>query len=298
AKNYWGKDLTDKEYAYVLKLEFGADHAVNLSGLAPHIDYFVSFIPKENIALVSDPITGSQGLAFSALEALGQRLTTPYTSEILEMAKTLSVSAAEFRKSRKEVRSALDLLKKTQGVLPIEEKIGMKERLETYISQNCSEDPTACFAGESRQKMYDEDLHLLRDWVSSAVVLRTDVAQIPALLSVIESQLPDYEIPDRKLREQKIAELEELGLKVIRVPRIAGDKALEVPWSGVSYVNSLLVDNIIFIPVMGLTKIEKLFFDDLKSQLPPEYKIVPIYARHLILNNGGIHCATGIIRGK
>ena len=297
AKNYWGKELTEEEYAYVLKVEFGADHAVNLSGLAPHIDYFVSFIPKENIALVSVPITGSQGLAFSALEALGQRLETPYTNEILEMARTLSVNALEFRQSRKEVRSALDQLKKQQVAFPIEERLGMKERLETYIIQNCSEDPDSCFAGERQQRMYEKDLPLLRDWVSSAAVMRTDVAQIPALLSVIESQLPDYNIPDKKLREQKIAELEDLGLKVVRVPRIAGDKSLNVPWSGISYVNNLLVDNILFIPVMGLTSIEKLFIDDLKTQLPPEYKIVPVYARHLILNNGGVHCATGIIRG-
>lgn len=298
AKNYWGKELTDEEYAYVLKLEFGAEHAFDLSGLAPHIDYFVSFIPNAKIALVSDPITGSQGLAYSALEALGQRLTTPYTNEILEMAKTLSVSAIEFREGRKEVRAALDLLKKSQAALPIEEKIGMKVRLEAYISQNCSEDPDACFAGTIQQKMFEEDLPLLRDMVSSAAVMRTDVAQIPALLSIIESQLPDYEIPDRKLREKKIAEIEELGLRVIRVPRIAGDKSLQVPWSGISYVNSLLVDDILFIPVMGLTKIEELFLDDLKMQLPDEYKVVPIYARHLILNNGGIHCATGIIRSK
>jgi Porphyromonas-type peptidyl-arginine deiminase len=297
AKQYWGAELTDEEYAYVLKLEFGADHAVNLSGLAPHIDYFVSFIPEENIALVSNPITGSQGLAYSALEALGQRLKTPYTNEILDMAKTLSVSAYDFRKSRKKVRASMDLLKKTQGELPIEEKIGMKERLEAYISQNCSENPDACFTGEGRQKMFEIDLPLLRDWVSSAAVLRTDVAQIPALLSVIESQLPDYKIPEKKLREQKIAELEGLGLKVIRVPMVAGDKSLQIPWSGISYVNNILVDNILFIPVMGLTKIEKMIIDDLKFQLPREYKIVPIYARHLILNNGGVHCATGIIRG-
>jgi len=297
AKNYWGKELTDEEYAYILKVEFGAEHSVNLSGLAAHIDYFVSFIPEENIALVSDPITGSQGLAYAALEAIGQRLKTPYTNEIMEMARSLSVSAAEFRQSRKEIREVLDKLKISQQVMQVEEKIGLQERLENYIRQNCSEDPDSCFAGESQQKMFESDLPLVRDWIASAAILRTDVAQIPALLSVIESQLPDYEIPDRDRREQKISEIEALGLRVIRVPRIAGDKSLQVPWSGISYVNNLLVDKTLFVPVLGLANIETMFLEDLRVQLPPGYQVVPIYARHMILNNGGIPCATGIIRG-
>ena len=48
---------------------------------------------------------------------------------------------------------------------------------------------------------------------------------------------------------------------------------------------------------MGLFEIENMIIEDLRSQLPKEYKVVPIYARHLILSNGGIHCATGIVRG-
>ncbi len=178
AKNYWGKQLTDEEYAYILKIEFGADHAVNLSGLAAHIDYFVSFLPDENIALVSDPITGNQGLAYSALEAIGQRLKNPYTNEIIEMARSLSISAADFRKSRKEIRAALDKLKISQQTLQVEERIGMMGRLEKYVRQNCIEDPESCFVGTSQQDMFEKDLPLVRDMVSSAAVMRTDVAQI------------------------------------------------------------------------------------------------------------------------
>jgi len=298
AKNYWGKEISKEEYAYILKMEFGADHAVDLSGLAPHIDYFVSFIPESGIALVSEPITGSQALAYSALETLGQRLKSPYTNEIMKMAQSLSVGVLEFRKSRSEIRKAIDKLKESQGQLEIEEKLGMQERLEAYIRENCSEDPERCFSGPRQQKMFEEDLPLLRDMVASAAVMRSDMAQIPVLLSVIESQLPDYEIPDTELRRRKIAELEALGLKVITVPRIAGDKSLNVPWSGISYVNNLLIDDCLFIPVMGMKEIERLFVEDLNIQLNNKYKVVPVYARDLILNNGGIHCATGIIRGR
>ena len=298
AKQYWGKALTDKEYAYVLKLEFGADHAVNLSGLEPHIDYFVSFIPKENIALVSVPVTNNQDLAISALELLGERLKSPYTHEVLDLAVNLSVSADEFSKNRKDIREAMDQLKKSQDSFPIEGKIPMKERMESYIRQNCSEDEDACYSGENWRKMGTKDLLLLRDWISSATLLQSDVAQIPALLSVIESQLPDYKVSDLELREQKIAELEALGLKVIRVPRIAGDRSLQISWSGISYVNNLLVDDTLFIPVMGLKKFEESVIDGLKDQLPSRYRVVPVYSRFLLLNNGGLHCATGIIRGK
>src|SRR5262249_54701179 len=42
---YWGQALTTEEYAYVLKLEFGADYAVDLSDFVSHADYLVSFIP-------------------------------------------------------------------------------------------------------------------------------------------------------------------------------------------------------------------------------------------------------------
>src|SRR3972149_6427431 len=44
AKPYWGESLSQGEFEYVLSLEFGADRAVDLGGLAPHVDYFVSFL--------------------------------------------------------------------------------------------------------------------------------------------------------------------------------------------------------------------------------------------------------------
>src|SRR5262249_587713 len=67
---YWGQGLTAEEYAYVLKLEFGADSAVDLSDFVSHADYLVSFIPRENIALVSEPLRDNYSVAGTAVERL------------------------------------------------------------------------------------------------------------------------------------------------------------------------------------------------------------------------------------
>jgi hypothetical protein len=297
AKSYWGQQLSMDEYAYVLKLEFGADDAVDLSGLALHVDYFVSFLPEENIALVSDPITGNLEIARGALQVIGQRLTNPYDGAILRLARDLSISAEEFQKDRRRIREALEELKKAAPtVWAAEEKRGLRERLEAYILANCGDDPNQCFSPEVWERMLERDLPLLHDWVTGAIVARTDVPLFKAMLSVIESQLPGYEITNRELRERKIRELESLGLKVIRVPRIAGDAELRLPWAGVSYVNNLLVNKTLFVPSMGFPVGEDGIFESLQHQLPPGYRVIPIYARHLILNNGGLHCAAGIIR--
>ena len=73
AKAYWGKSLNREEYAYVLRREFGADLSVDLSGLVPHIDYFVAFLPADRIAVVAQPMAGSRELAEAAAGALEER---------------------------------------------------------------------------------------------------------------------------------------------------------------------------------------------------------------------------------
>jgi agmatine/peptidylarginine deiminase len=69
-----------------------------------------------------------------------------------------------------------------------------------------------------------------------------------------------------------------------------------VPWSGISDVNSLLVDRTLFVPRFGLGEAEEAIFEELDAALPPEYQVVPVYARHMLLYNGGVHCSVAIVR--
>jgi agmatine/peptidylarginine deiminase len=115
------------------------------------------------------------------------------------------------------------------------------------------------------------------------------------LLSVVESQLarrpPGLDRIDAAART-----LEEMGFRVVRVPRFGGDRSLKVPWSGISYVNSLLVDRTLFVPRFGLGDAEETILEELDAALPPQYEVVPVYARHMLLFNGGVHCAVAIVR--
>jgi agmatine/peptidylarginine deiminase len=116
------------------------------------------------------------------------------------------------------------------------------------------------------------------------------------LLSIVESQLGPTPHPTQGRIDEKQSELEELGFRVVRVPRFGGERSLKVPWSGISYVNSLLVDHTLFVPRFGLGEVERRIFEELDEALPPEYEVVPVYARHMLLNNGGVHCSVAIVR--
>src|SRR5690606_11495556 len=56
----------DDEYGYVLRREFGADASIDIGGIVPHTDYFVTFVPEAGIALVSEPVTDRLPIARAA----------------------------------------------------------------------------------------------------------------------------------------------------------------------------------------------------------------------------------------
>ena len=78
ARGYGGEHLDDDEYEYVLKREFGADSAIDLSEIVPHVDYFVSFLPAARTALVAQPLIGSREVAHAAASR-GWRAMSPRT---------------------------------------------------------------------------------------------------------------------------------------------------------------------------------------------------------------------------
>lgn len=103
-------------------------------------------------------------------------------------------------------------------------------------------------------------------------------------------------MPGQLRMEEKIRELQQLGFRVIRVPRIGGGLDSHAAWAGISYVNAALIDETLFVPVFGLGAPEQKFIDLLQAQLPAQYRVVPVFARYSQLYNGGAHCILAFLR--
>jgi hypothetical protein len=296
ARAYWGEALEQDEYAYVLKREFGADLAVDLSGLVPHVDYFLAVLPADRIALVSQPVSGRRELAEAAASALEQRFGQDAPPVLLELRQRLAQPDA-FSEGRRRVEQ---LLRRAQQEAregwPRHEDPELGERLARHLAARCPETPSDCFADAAVAGLLRSDPALLRDWAQAALRDRTEAALDVRLLSVVESQLSQRPVPTQGLIDAKVRELEELGFRVVRVPRLGGDRSLKVAWSGISYVNALLVDEVLFLPRFGLGEAEQRIFDELGAALPDHYQLVPVPARHMLLFNGGVHCSVAEVR--
>ena len=180
---------------------------------------------------------------------------------------------------------------------PRVEEPGLVERAARYIAGHCPHSPSECFEGESIDHLLETEPTLLRDWAQAALRNHTESLIDLRLLSLIESQLSRDPAPTQNLINAKVGELEELGFRVVRVPRLGGfDRSLDRPWAGVSYVNGLVVDRQLFVPRFGLGAAEERIFEDLDRALPAEYEVVPVPARHMLLNGGGVHCTVAIVR--
>jgi Porphyromonas-type peptidyl-arginine deiminase len=296
AKAYWGASLTAPEYEYVLKLEFGAGRAVDLSKLVPHVDYFVAFLARDHIALVSQPLTENFEAARAALDILVDHFEPMVPSELRELDRLFADRRHAFGDQLGTVRKLLNRATKAAPGWPRIEDGNLGLQLGQYLTKNCATTPEDCLAGGGLSHLLNADLPLARRWVSDGLRSRTDENLLPRLLSVIQSQLPGFRVETQPGIDAAVAELEKTGFRVIRVPRLGGDRSLAVPWSGISYANAVLVDDQLFVPAFGLGKFEDEVFAQLQQQLPSQYKVVPVYARHMMLFNGGTHCVLAIVR--
>jgi hypothetical protein len=296
ARGYWGDSLSEAEYEYVLRLEFGADDAVDLTKLAPHVDYFVAFLARENIALVSQPVTENYAVIRAALDILVQHYDPAVPAELIELSSLFSDRQRAFVDELSAVRKLVAGAKKNSPDWPKIEDARLADELGEYVTSHCSEAPDECLIGNSLRRLLHTNLPLARRWFSEALRSRTYDQLALRLLSVIESQLPGFRIETQSGIDAAVASLEKLGFRVVRVPRMGGDRALAVPWSGISYANAVLIDKQFFVPEFGLGQPEQKFFDDLRAKLPSGYEVVPVYARHMMLFNGGTHCVLAIVR--
>lgn len=296
AKGYWGEHLERDEYEYVLKREFGADAALDLSQIVPHVDYFVSFLPAARTVLVSEPLIGSREAALAAASALAERFGGAPPPTLRELIRLLERPGA-LSGDRPQIDEVLARAKmEAAGGWPHRFDPALEERMARHVAAHCPAVPQACFSNRAIVKLLGDDLTFLRTWVTAALRSRGETKMDERLLSIVESQLLT-ELPLVQPRiEAKVRELEALGFSVVRVPRLGGDPELDVPWAGISYVNSLLVDRTLFVPRFGLGEVEQKIFEDLQRKLPADYRVVPVFARHMLLYNGGVHCTVAIVR--
>ena len=291
AKPYWAETLTPGEFAYALSLELGADRAVDLGGLAPHVDYFTLFLPRARAALVSVPVAGDFDVARAAVDALRAEFGDRAPAVLADLRRSLSAPGPDPRR----VRELVERAREEQGQWAFRTDSGLAERTKALVARACP-DGRDCFSASSQLRMVEADPAAFEDWVHAVQRAREEQAITTAHLDLVESQLDP--VPDelRRRTEEKAAELEAIGFRVIRVPAFRVDLRVRRTWPGVSYVNGLVVDEQVFLPRFGLGDVEERIFRDVGSQLPWGYSVVPIDAQRVLVRNGGLHCLAGLVR--
>lgn len=296
AKHYWGEALTDEEFAWVLRREFGADLSIDVSGIVPHVDYFVAFLPADGIALVSEPVTGHGEIALAAARLLAGHFGAAVPATVRDLVITLEDGAPLDGRRRQVTRMVEAARREAEAGWPAAVVAELYERVQAHVDNHCRTDAAACFDDTGVDRLLQDDPELFRDWITESRRTRSDELFTRRLLDIVESQVvpPDSRVLERAAA--KTAELEALGFQVIRVPRFGGDQHASTTWAGISYVNSLLLDDVLYVPTFGLGDVETGMIDALSAALPARYRVVPTYARHMLLHNGGVHCTVAIVR--
>jgi hypothetical protein len=291
AKPYWGETLTPGEYAYVLGVELGTDRAVDLSGVAPHVDYFVSFVPEARLALVAVPAAGDLDVARAALDALLSRFAEPRPEALLRLRDALASPKADLDRARAALARA-------RGESPgwqLAVDPTLAERMRSLVARACPAGGD-CLSPAGQLRMMEADRDTFAAWVHATQSARDEPAVIAAHLDLVEGQLEPVPEPVRRRVLEKIGELEATGFRVVRVPAFRVDLNGPRDWPGISYVNDLVVDKQIFVPRFGLGEVEARIFREVGAQLPAGYSIVPIDAQRVLIRNGGLHCLAGLVR--
>lgn len=296
ARPYWGKTLSPQEYEWVLLREFGADRAFDLSGLAAHIDYFVALLPNGKTALVSRRVRQNMAMSRAAIQLLQERFgPVPVLKELSEI---YAMQPRIEGPTKDRVLRLLERIRDESSDWQPYVDAEFFRKIEAYWAKHCAEDSSACTSGPGFVRMLETEPELLKDWLGAATVVRMGAFLPRSMLALLYSQIEETGQHRVRRVEEKIRELQELGFNIIEVPQFHGDVEAKVPWSGISYVNSTIVDDTIFIPAFGLGEAEEAIFNKLQAQLPSPYRLVPVIAQEVLLVNGGTHCVAGFLRSS
>ncbi len=264
AKPYWAETLTQGEFEYVLGLEFGADRAVDLGGLFPHVDYFVSFLPRAGVALVERAGLGRPRRREGGRRRADRAVRRPRAGELSSSCATqLSSPRADLGRARQ----ALERARRQQADWQLGVDPGLPERMRSLVAAACPEGRD-CLSPASQLRMLEADPATFAEWVHATQSARDEPAVIAAHLDLVEGQLDP--VPDelRRLTLEKIGELEAVGFRVVRVPAFRAGSSGPRGWPGISYVNALVVDEQVFVPRFGLGDVEDRVFRDARRAAP------------------------------
>lgn len=295
ARPYWGGDLTNEEYAYVLRREFGADESIYFGGIAPHVDYTVSFLPGEQIAIVAQPVANNLEIARAAVRMLSLTFSNPVPPLLVQFEAALARPdslAGNEKRIRELIKAART--ESANWSLPVDGEA--YERIQEHIEQHCATDVRACTDSRQLGAMAAKQASLFAIWVEMAATLRAAELLPGAMLSVIEDQLPGETKNRERVLLGKVEKLTKMGFRVIRAPWIGGEMSGQQAWAGISPVNLLRLDRRVFLPVFGLGPEEQRLVELFARQLPAHYEVRPVFARAALLQSGGVHCLMGIVR--
>jgi hypothetical protein len=290
-KPYWGETLTDEEFEYVLKVEFGADAAVNLGGLAPHVDYVVAFLPAASTALVSVPRSGDLDLA----RAVAERLLARYAGQEPKTLQELREALSSPNPSPPEIARLVKQARGEQGGWSFTVDEALFERTKALVSRVCPGGGD-CFTPADQVRLAEANPDLFEEWIHEVQLARDEQSIVTAHLDLLESQLEVIPEEIEARTREGIAELEGLGFQVIEVPAYRVNLRKERAWPGISYVNALVIDERVFVPRFGLGEAEDGVLRLVQAKLPSGYTLVPVDAQRVLIRNGGLHCLAGLIR--
>ncbi|MBS1827926.1 MAG: hypothetical protein JST93_21635 [Acidobacteria bacterium] len=293
AKPYWGQALTNDEFAYVLRREFGAGEAVYLGDLTPHADYTLAILGDHPVALLAQPVCGNIELAQEATQLLLQTYGAD-TPELLRIERLLTNTGESAELKFDKLTRALAQAKIASSAWKAYQDPTVRGRIEEYVKTNCPQQPAACISGPSLARLLDTQRPLLLDWVDIAARVRTGQVMAPRLLAIIERQIAGCGAEDRMSAVRR--RLIDLGFRVLPVPWLDPGESASRQWPGISYVNASLIGNRLFLPALGLPRVEEEWLGDLQRQLPSGLQAFLIPARFSLMQNGGIHCVMAFAR--
>jgi len=296
AARYWGASLDRREYAWVLRTEFGADSSIDVGGLAPHADYVVSFLPNTSIAIVAQPRFKDPALVGAAAGLLEELLGEVELKETRELLTWIRDRGDELFDDTETFREKLALARSEQ--FEPAPSPALEAELDAYLGRHCPEDPESCFLGVGKLTMLQEDPDLLRRSLDYAASGKMAAEYFPRLLNLMEGQIPGAVGKDPSDFDAVAGRLASLGFRVERLPMFLAKPAAEGedPWPGVSYVNMLAVDHQVALPALGLGDVETAIAQGLAESLGSPFEVSLVDAKSALASNGGVHCVFGVIR--
>jgi hypothetical protein len=288
-RRYWGPALTEAEYAYVLRVEFGADIVLNLNQTGAHADYVTAFFPQDDTVLVSTIVRNDPDLAraaaFHLLDSFGDKKPPEFrrlASLLAEWDGPLADRPAPLVQAISAAQLALDRP-------PPENDPKLDVLVGAYVDRNCPGSPGECFAAQN--VMLRKDPELLRRAATHLVGLQARAELRQVLLGVISDQLSPTMPREQAALDQAAEQLESWGFRTVRVPHLTSGGELRI-----SYINGLLFDRRYFMPSLGLGRFEERLVANLRDELKGRYEIIPVEAHRVLAMNGGLHCVFGITR--